>query len=227
MTTHSDSEHGTSSGDHPMDPAPPPSVPSADPPPVRHAPPTAPGRLVAPEQRSAWPVVIGIVAVVFGILGASGRALSMITVVVMQWMNSNDAPPLGDEEAGAAIGAIPDAWFNATIASYIVGGLISLLLLVGGTGLLRRRRWGVSTLKVWAVARIVSSLPEAGLAYVIQREQFATMQASGGLVMPMPMTSGLLYFTVLWTIAWAAALPIAVLVVLTMRKSREEIATWP
>ncbi|HZW07733.1 MAG TPA: hypothetical protein VFF65_11485, partial [Phycisphaerales bacterium] len=115
----------------------------------------------------------------------------------------------------------------------VISMVVSVVLLVGGVQLLRRKSAGVPVHRAWAAARIVLGLIECVLVYFFQS---AVMKASiesmptrkGGpppdqLASCMNLSMGC---GILVTLAIVLAYPVTVLIVLARPWARDEVQRW-
>jgi hypothetical protein len=192
-------------------------------PPVVGAAPASAGRPGEGEdQHSAWPALLGIVALVFGLIGLVMRVFSLLAILLMRAALSADA---GEAEARGAL-IVSDRWFVWSAGSTIIGALLALLLLAGGIGLLRRNRGGARLLIIWAWTRIGFAVIESIITVLIQREQLAAAREGTETPMAEGVETGVVILAFIWTLSWGIVLPVIILLVLTMARTREEIAGW-
>lgn len=186
------------------------------------APPTAPTAL--PPAPPVWPTVVGIVMIVFGGLGLLfnlwGTIQNLFLNAFIAKMSAQNNPD---------VAAVIVAWSTPMGLASLLQLSISSLLLASGIGMVMRRPWSIPAARLWAWAKIASTIVTAVLTVLMQREQFAAMtqQMQGqGPGTPAGFFTGILVFTAAFTIAWGWALPIFVLIWLRRQSSRREIATW-
>jgi hypothetical protein len=86
-----------------------------------------------------WPKAIGIPAIIFGGLGVLSLGMQSL-----MWIGAAMDP---DNPLGEMFGSVADRLVLMALA----GALLSVLLLIGGIGLVSRRRWSVGVFRVWAV----------------------------------------------------------------------------
>lgn len=139
----------------------PPEVPVAPSPP--RVPPTMPTAPV-PQHEKSWPKVLGILCCIFGGLGLMGRVFQVVGIVAMNHLPIDDwmKPPAH----------LSDWLLVLTIAGFS----ISILHVVLGVQLLRRRpsvKWLSIAFLVVVVALYV---PGAFLQYEVQQAQTQAMQ---------------------------------------------------
>jgi hypothetical protein len=189
-----------------------------DPPP---APPIAPGPVVAAPTRPAWPVVLGVMVIVFASLTILGGLTDAAGAMFM-----GAFMPLMNEDAPAVVEAMRQfaGWKAATgLAGAAVGGLG----VVAGIGLLRRRPWAPSACIAWAALRILTSAAGAALDHLQQQAMFQAMAEDDPQMAAAAGFGGMmLAFHVAWMLVWGWAFPIFVLIWLSLPGPRREIATW-
>ena len=137
-------------------------------------PPRTAAAISKPPRRPVWPTAIGIVAVVFaslGLLGNGGGVLfSFIAPLISNFME--DSPLAGQPgmEGLIAFHAMADWWIYQA-ASACAAFLAALWLLIGGIGLLQRRRGGPPNLLGWAVVKMVIVVLSALVMFQMQQAQ--------------------------------------------------------
>lgn len=187
-------------------------------------PPPAPPAAVPPPPPRAWPMVIGIIAIILGALGALGGCVGMAVTpflrVIEKVVPAGQAPQL---EGLAEL--VPSMLILA-----FAGLVIAVLLLIGGIGLVRRRRWGMTACLAWAVVKIIFVVAHNVFGYLVnvaQFEQIETMTGNaGGPPLPVEFFAGMGALGACFGIAWGWALPIFMLIWFTRRKIRDEVREW-
>lgn len=183
--------------------------------------------LAPTEQREApaqWPTIIGVIAVIFGSLGALGGCMGSVMMPLMPKLNEmlSEVVPKGRSTGLEAFDEV-GPWLSALS---LVSILIALLLLVGGIGLLRRRPRSAGVCRTWAVVKMLFVVVNAYVGMIVQVRNFEAMQADPN----MPMFSGFAdimgVMVFIFTLLWGWALPIFLLIWLARRSVRDEIATW-
>lgn len=115
----------------------------------------APPRVSAPEDAapppSKWPTVVGVIGIIvasLGLLGSvcCGLASPLYMPAAIEFMKQ--APNMTPEQIDAKIAAIPPLYY--ILPASLVGLALSVLLMVGSIGLVRRRERSVKLLKIWA-----------------------------------------------------------------------------
>lgn len=181
-----------------------------DHPPIPAAPPTSPDPSAVARRKITWPTVVGIIAIVF----AAGGLMTGLGGVV-SWLFAETWRP--------GSGASAAHYRPVMIPLSAVHGLLAGLLLAGGIGLIRQRRWAVRVLLTWAWLRVVEGVVNAVVQAMMQREMFqqAGAQSPG---MPAPFVHVMTVVSFVFALAWAAALPVFLLIWFRGRRVRGDIA---
>jgi hypothetical protein len=175
------------------------------------APPTQPGALPVAEPATKWPTVLGIIGIIVGVLGAMSAAWGIVSFSLFPEM-MRAMPP----EAVAAM----EKMKGLTIALSAVGLPVAVLLLASGIGLVRRRRWSVSTAKIWAALRILVAIA-GSVGGVLMQD--AMMQGNPGMA---GMPAGFMRTMQMIGFAWGCGLPVFFLIWLSRAKIKAEVASW-
>ena len=192
------------------------------------------------RKPTVWPMVIGIIAIIIGSLGAlqyvCGSGVSVMAGFIEEKMQDFAAaqPNPGMDVQTAPFKAMREH-MPSTLAANCSAALLSVTLLMGGIGLVRRRCWSGRTLNIWAGLKMLHALPAAYAGYVMGQAMMEAMaeaaQASGAGVGQIP--PGIFKFFAslgpLWMviqILWWWALPVFMLIWFARRPIREEIASW-
>ncbi len=188
-------------------------------PPTVRVPPTVRGEMTKQTQ-SVWPMVLAIISLVFGIMSLLGACINIgsVTFGNALW------EVIPDDDATALDAALAES-SAFVISSSIVWLLLSIALLVGAGGLMRRKHWGVKTCVVWAVLKIVYELAVIYPAIEMQSQQLQLMAEEG----PPEMAKFMQVFMVvgiLLGLAIGVALPIFLLIWFRRPRIKEEIAGW-
>ncbi len=172
-------------------------------------------------------MVIGIIAIVFGSCGMIGGVIGACTPLFTGMFKGVHAPGGGEVFAGM------DKWSVWIIGLNLVGISIAAVLLAGGIGLVKGRAWSPGVTIAWAVLKILFAVPMAVVTAFMQYDNMnATIASMGRSGTPPPpgmmggMSSGIAAFTVVFTLGWAWALPVFMLIWFTRPKHRALTATW-
>ena len=195
------------------------------PPPTPIVPPTAP----IPPKPSSWPMVIGIIAIIFGSLATLQGCMGL------GWWAL----------AGAFTSAMPeeqaemmDATKDFASLMMISAGLtmpVAIVLLIGGIGLTKRNPRSPKTCRIWAGLKMLLVVYSSIVTFLSSQAQMEAMQR---MLEKDPNTAGAmsgLFGTLMaiigpvilvFAIVWGWALPIFMLIWFSRRKIKAEIAQW-
>ena len=126
-------------------------------------PPTEQDEMLADDQPTKWPTVIGVISLLY----ALGGLLCQIGVVMGPYLT----------ELGARLGGldldmeIPTSLKAVQIGLATLTFCVGILMFVGAVNLLRRRRSGPSLLRAWSVIRLVLIVVGLGTAIVLAPAQ--------------------------------------------------------
>jgi hypothetical protein len=139
---------------------------------------------------------------------------------------------LPDDPMLTAQAEIAARYMPFNVANSVILVALGVVLLIGGIKLLRRRRSGVGMTRLWAIGRIVWSLPAAYVTYVMTNETVRLMQqaaADSGQPMPGGFTTllqamgpiGAALSLCMWCVV-----PVFVLIWFARAKIKNEVAAW-
>lgn len=201
--------------------------------PTPAVPPQYPGPI--PTQASAWPTVIGTILIVIASLGllfnVCGGVMSTIMPAIMSKV-AESSPQANDAVFQAQI-AVMQKYMGWSIINALVMLALSVIMLMGGIGIVRRRRSGVTMSRLWAVLRIIWAIPASYVGYVVSMETFKAMEQasadSGQTGMPagvMGFMQGLGVIGVIIGFVIVCLLPGFILIWFALPKIKAEVATW-
>ncbi len=180
----------------------------------------------APECRSGWPTMIGIIAVVFGVLGVLGGCSGLVfNVFAAIWGSSMQWMP----EVQKAQFEVMRQYVVPTSISMVVATVVAAWLLVAGIGVLRRRPWSRGATVGWAVAKIIYAIP----AYFLNKAQFEAMEQAA-IDSGTPMPTGRI-FTIMQSVVvpmmgcsmlWTWALPLFLIIWFRRASVKTEVERW-
>jgi hypothetical protein len=203
--------------------------------PAPPAPPRQGGALRRPGGGSAWPIVIGTLSIVFGAGGflAYGcfGTLGMAMLSFLQSWFEDLAETNPQFEVQAAQFAAMSGYTLPLLIQNAIAGVLGVLLLIGGIGVVSRRRYGVTTSLVWCILKVLYVFPAAWIGYTMSMAQFEAMeeaavqQGVSNLGFGMLSTMGWVgsVIQLLWLLVW----PVFMLIWFLRPKIRAETATWP
>lgn len=186
------------------------------------APPVTPGA-IAPRP-SRWPAIIGTIALVFGILATLGGCGGLVMMPFMEAIM--EAAP---NQQNPGLAGLSD-WKQWTIPGSILSMALGVLLVVGGSGLLRRRGWGRRVCLGWAGLKMVLVIFMATIQYQMAIDQAEAMkndpnfQALPAQFAGFIQSFGMISVIISVILGWA--LPVFLLVWLSRRKIRDDVKTW-
>ena len=189
-------------------------------------PPVDPSQL--PNKGRNWPKTIGVIALIFGILGFLGAVVApfslLITKSALESMVSQGADPDAVETYIGKAQSI--AYLSAAIL-----GIVALLLLFGGIQLMKRKKIASPVLQVWAVLKVAAGGFLNYKNFHLTREQLEitnSVQAGNAEIAQMTesITTVSLIVGMVFGGLWLLALPVFLLVWLNRAKVKEEIQSW-
>ncbi|MCW5777251.1 MAG: hypothetical protein KIS87_12505 [Phycisphaeraceae bacterium] len=196
------------------------------------SPPTAPGRMVARVAPGppAWVAVLGVLSIVFGVLGALSKCWGIATPLFFGIMERffaslpNEEMPEAVGQSFSMMGAY--AWPIAGVS--LLKTIVAGLLVAVGIGLLKQRAWAPAWAIRYAVLDMVLTLGEGALGALAQVAQMEAMQAAdptafgpiGGWTTLI--AYGSVGLGVLMSLVW----PVFLIVWFTRRRVREHVSTW-
>ncbi len=197
------------------------------PPPTPITPPTDAGAI--PPKASSWPMVIGVIAIIFGSLatlqGCMGLGWSALAGIFTSMMPQEQAGMMAATKALAPL----------MLISAGITMPIAIVLLIGGIGLTKRSPWSPKTCRIWAGLKMLLVVYSSIIGYLVQQAQMEAMQR---MLEEDPNTAGAMPgflgtfmailgpLTLVLGIAWGWALPIFMLIWFSRRKIKAEIAQW-
>jgi uncharacterized membrane protein len=192
-------------------------------------PPTVPGEY-ANQPQTTWPQVIGVISLVYALLGMVCIPGSTAWLFFMEgFMKSMSGMDV----------VVPPMMKVITASLAVVGMSLGVVLLIGAVKTMRRRRGGPAVLKAWVVLRLLLVVVglAAGLVMVpMQVEMERSIQEStnrkaaeaGGPTVPFD-EQGTRVTTIVITVGSAgffSVYPLFLGIWLTRRTIRDEVATW-
>lgn len=185
-------------------------------------PPVQPVGEPAPAPRSTWPTAVGIIAIVFGVLGMLGACSSAMGPALMNLLK--DKLPPQQRQGMEVMGE----WSGYMLAIAVPTLILAALLLALGVGILKRSPKAAKGARVWAVLKIILVVCSAYGGYRMQEAQFEAMrQAPAGPGVPPPGVLALVSRAGLaFSVVWGWALPVFFLVWFKRPKIRAEVAEW-
>ncbi len=197
------------------------------PPPTPMTSPTDAGAI--PPKPSSWPMVLGIIAIILGLLATLQGCMGLGWPALAALFTS----ALPEEQA-----RMMDATKSLAPQMMILAGLtmaIAIVLLIGGIGLTKRSPRSPKTCRIWAGLKMLLVIYSSIVGYLVQQAQMEAMQR---MLEEDPNTAGMMpgFFGTLmaiigpvifvFAIVWGWALPIFMLIWFSRRKIKAEVAQW-
>jgi len=201
--------------------------------------PTADDEVEFTTPPSRWPVIFGVIAIVFGLLGFLSSAFAILQSITGAMFGEVG----GSEEAEAMLAAMTESWERWAAASITMSAvlmMLGLLLLVAGILLVQRKAISRPLLLVWSYAKIVFGIGALVVQFQIQREQtsaiFAETNATIGSLPPSSAPTSMSQMDNIFSavmgaffflgVLWVVALPVLLLVWLNRDLVKADIGTW-
>ena len=183
----------------------------------------APQLAMSPQPR-AWPMVVGVIAIILGALGALGGCIGTVFTPFAAAMIR-----FVPEAQRGGLGAI-EQMVPTLLVMALLGLVLAVLLLIGGIGLVRRRPYGVMICLIWSVLKLVYVVVNSVIGYLInlsQMEHIEAMQRTAGVqAVPAEVFGAIGAFGACFGIVWGWALPIFMLIWFSRSAIRSEVRAW-
>jgi hypothetical protein len=189
-------------------------------PPLPVTPPTKPG-VISFQRPPVWPTSIGIVGIIWASFGLLSQGAGLVATLFFDVMK-----PLAHTSSGLDMAQLEGLTLGMN------GGALpfSVWLLVASILLLRRRCAGIHAMRWWAVCAIPLGVVLTGLSAWIQQVQLEAAKAgtsgAGAPAPPQAFFTGIMVFTIVFTLLLALAPPVFVLWWLRRPVIREQIPRW-
>ncbi len=126
-------------------------------------PPTEQDEMLADDQPTKWPKVIGVISLLYALGGMLCQIVGVLSLYLTKWLARLGGLEL-DMEIPALLKAVQIGLATLTFC-------VGILMFVGAVNLLRRRRSGPSLLRAWSVIRLVLIVVSLGTAIVLAPAQ--------------------------------------------------------
>lgn len=187
-----------------------------------------------PVVKTTWPKTIGIVTLLFGVLGGLKGAGSILSSFFSEMLaKASNLPP-----------EFYDKWRPFMLGSGAGEICLGIFLFLGGFMLLYRKRFAVVILVLWALMKMLFGVVGTFFNYLMQKEQLPlmleqqrkAMQKAGGAgggagteqvaEMVTSMTQVISTVMLFAGLIWVMVLPLFILIWFIRPKIRRELATW-
>lgn len=182
-----------------------------------------------PGQAPKWPKILGIIALVLGILGTLQCAVAPFSLFFVESQMKLLVEQGADE---AEVNSYLDQIKSLSTLSAILLGSLAVLLLVGGILLLKRKPKAPLILQIWAVLKMLCGGYFSFQQMSLTRLQMDITMGTNGMgsakeaemvqkITDYAMTGGFIF-----GLLWLCALPIFFLIWFNRSAVKEEIAKW-
>jgi len=206
--------------------------PTPEPPGMGIAPPTAPGRLSVPPREAQWPSFIGIISIIFGILGVA-KSVLMLVYYSLIFGGVLKKPAEMIPSGTGQVNPFPalQNHIGILVTSELLTLGLGILLIVAGFGLYRKHPGAVAWTRIWAVLKIIVTIIGTAIGVWIQKETLRVMMndpnappATPAFVQWLPMARAVVggVASLVFTCAW----PVFLLIWLRLTSVRTEVARW-
>jgi hypothetical protein len=189
----------------------------------RFAPPTEPLLDRPVPTGTNWPTVLGVISICLGALGVLGGVWGAVSQQFMSAMGGM----AGQEQE--AMFEVLEEWQPWILAQSAIGSVLAIALLIVGIGLVKRRPFGVSLGRTWAVLKLLFAVFVGGIQFRMQPEVLEAMMEQGGAGMPAlsgPLVEAMAIIIFVVTVGWYGILPVFMLIWFSRGIIKQEVADW-
>jgi hypothetical protein len=182
-------------------------------------------------QTTQWPKTLGVISIVFGAFGAmagfcgviGSAALGPISEAMAKFMPTNKGGP-SPADTFEALQKM-QGWM---IANSVLTALVAILLIVGGTKLIKRQVQCRLMLLSWAALKILLAVIGSVLGYFSLQDQMAAIEKSGTATSAMSQSATQLMglFSMGFGFLWAIAGAVFIIIWFKREKIRSEVSSW-
>ena len=198
--------------------------------PASEAPPTEAGDFVPVTPPEGWPTVIGILAIIFGALGAIGAGCGAAALVAAPaFVNVIPEGPERDQlqqQLKQSMSHVP-----LQVGVQLIEFVLAIVLIVGGVQLLKRSRAAAKTLTIYAVGDLISNTLVLIVGIMASSAQAKMMSENPEMQQQMPQgmqgfmrAAGVFGAVLEWI--FTAIWPVFLLLWFRRTKIKDSIATW-
>ena len=181
------------------------------------APPTTPGPLMVPYHAPAWPVVVGVCSMLFGLLGMLVGVTALLSREMIGWVGAFVPSASMD---------VAREWMWVRMAIGFVHGSLGVLLVWAAVDVLCRRRRTARLHMRWAVGKVVLAVVSGGVGYFEQVAQARAMQGDPNMAASAAMTTSFAIVGLALGLVVATAWPAFVLVWFRTHAATKEMRRW-
>ena len=185
-----------------------------------------PNAPLLPQTR--WPVVIGVVCIVFGSIGVLSSPMQFLSPIFtkMSFQMYIQQGTVTEEQVDDFI----NKWRGFQLIFGLAFGFVSICMLLGGIFLAKRKKKGARVLQIWSVLFILYALTVPFFTSGMMTDQMALQMTaqSGDLDMEQFQTMMGIFVKVIMVVSvvfWIA-LPIFLLIWFKRSKIKNEMQTW-
>lgn len=191
-------------------------------------PPPAPGSPGPPAPKgSAWPKTVGIIAIIFGILGAGGAVIAPLSLAFTKTQMQVYVEMGAKQET---VDEYLERLSGISILNAVIIGILGVVLLIGGILLLKQNSKSPWILKSWAIAKMAAGLYTTMVNMSLTKMQMGIITSSStfgedGEMINQFANVGAIVGAV-FGLLWIAALPAFLLIWFSRPKVKADIASW-
>lgn len=180
-----------------------------------------------PDQRSTWPKVIGIIAIVLGICGLgctciqAGSQFMMERFLAMAEQGNMPREELAKLELQTEL--LRD-FMALTLSLAVVGLVLAGWLLINGIGLTMRKGWTGRSCMLWSIAKALFVFGSVGVAFYMAGVTTKRMEEAGITLTPFEQTMQTLNPLIFGV--WGLVLPVFLMIWFSRGKIRNEVSSW-
>ena len=194
---------------------------------TQHPPITA-GDVVSPAYSSNWPVMIGVISMVLGALGALNAlgtgCWAFFGPAFLESMGAANNP-----QVAMNLQTMRD-FKELILVNTSVSLVLASLLVFAGARLARRRRSGVVWSKRWAILKLVFAIAGSALGAVMSTSQMAAtnqqLSVQGAPAFVKVVVSASPIIGVAFSLIWFSAYPVFMLIWFRRATVKQTVAPW-
>lgn len=184
------------------------------------------GPVVVPKS-TIWPTSLGIIVIVFGVMGVLGGCLNLASTMFMTSVMSDLMSDI--DATSAATFQIMESVSTSMIGLALFAILMAGWLVSLGIGILRKRPWAPRMAGTWSLAKMLVVFAQSLFGIRMQQAQFEVMagQNSGPAPFDVQEFAAIIsYVGMAFALIWGWALPVFLLLWFRREVIRAEVAGW-